>query len=295
MHKIDENLVKAATGVALQMASYDGLGVADAETPGAILTFLDDPRFASNINDNSFVKGVFISKENVSLVSKNIEPIIVDDPRWFFFCVVNYLALTRERQPTQISPKASIHSTAHIADKGVIIEDDVTVEPGAKILADVTVRCGALIRAGAVLGGDGYEHKRTTKGILSVSHDGDCVIGTKAEVGVNTFVPKGFAYRPTLVGDESKLDAFVHFAHGAQCGRRCFIVAHAMIGGNVTMGDDVWVGPTASIANRIRIGDGAFITMGSVVTRDVGDGEKVTGNFAIPHGKFLANLKRTVS
>lgn len=32
--------------------------------------------------------------------------------------------------------------------------------------------------------------------------------------------------------------------------------------------------------------------MGSVVTRNVGTEEAVTGNFAIPHKDFIANLKK---
>jgi UDP-3-O-[3-hydroxymyristoyl] glucosamine N-acyltransferase len=35
----------------------------------------------------------------------------------------------------------------------------------------------------------------------------------------------------TIIGESTKLDAFVHYAHGVQCGKECLIVAHAMIGG----------------------------------------------------------------
>ena len=294
MRQINSQLVRSATGSQIILGDYDSLGVANETIKGKVLSFLDDSRFVDAINSNACIKGAFVREQDAAQLSPGIEKIIVDDPKWYFFSIVNYLGRYRQRPPTSISAKAVVHSSATIAPQGVVIEDGAVVEAGAIILPDVTVCRGALIRAGAVLGGDGYEHKRTSRGILSVVHDGVVSVGQDAEIGVNTFVAKGFAYRPTIVGGESKIDALVHYAHGAQCGHRCFIVAHAMIGGNVTMGNDVWIGPTACIGNRLTIGDNAFITMGSVVTRDVPPGGKVTGNFAIPHSVFLRNLKNSV-
>lgn len=294
MNKIDATTIRNATGFDLKVGEYDSLGVADGSYNGRVLTFLDNPKYGQKIGQNKSIKGVFVKLEDADLLSPELEKIIVDDPRWFFFSIVNYLGRTRLREKSRISGKAKIHPSVVIADEGVVIEDDVVIEPGAVILSDVTLRVGVVVRAGAVIGSDGYEHKRTTKGILTVVHDGEVIVEKHAEVGPNTFVAKGFAYRPTIVGEETKIDALVHYAHGVQSGKRCFIVANSMIGGNVSMGDDVWVGPSVAIANRINIGSRAFLTFGSVVTRDILEDEKVTGNFAIPHAVFLRNLKRSI-
>lgn len=61
------------------------------------------------------------------------------------------------------------------------------------------------------------------------------------------------------------------------------------------MGSDVWIGVNATISNRIRIGDGARVSLGSVVTKDVPAGATVTGNFAIDHRQFLKNLKASLA
>jgi len=54
----------------------------------------------------------------------------------------------------------------------------------------------------------------------------------------------------------------------------------------------VSIGPSASISSAgIVIGDKAVITTGSVVTQDVAPGQRVTGNFAIDHDKFIAFLR----
>jgi maltose O-acetyltransferase len=46
----------------------------------------------------------------------------------------------------------------------------------------------------------------------------------------------------------------------------------------VRIGSDVWIGGGAIILPGVAIGNGAAIGAGSVVTRDVGDGQQVTGN-----------------
>ncbi len=46
----------------------------------------------------------------------------------------------------------------------------------------------------------------------------------------------------------------------------------------VVIEDDVWIGPNATILKGVRIGAGAFIEPGSLVTREVPAGARVMGN-----------------
>jgi len=46
----------------------------------------------------------------------------------------------------------------------------------------------------------------------------------------------------------------------------------------VTLEDNVWVGPNATILKGVRIGSGSFIEAGSVVTRDVAPRSRMMGN-----------------
>ncbi len=46
----------------------------------------------------------------------------------------------------------------------------------------------------------------------------------------------------------------------------------------VIIEDDVWIGPNAAILKGVRIGQGAFVEPGSVVTRDVPPRARVMGN-----------------
>ena len=46
----------------------------------------------------------------------------------------------------------------------------------------------------------------------------------------------------------------------------------------VTIGDDVWIGPNVTILKGVSIGAGAFIEPGSLVTRDIPARARVLGN-----------------
>lgn len=274
--------------------SVGSLGVATTNCSEGVLTFLSESKYLRDVNENRDVKAVFVNVADEVEFREDILPIFVDDPKWYFFTLLNHLARVRKRVKTQISDTAAIHPSAVISDVGVIIGNRVTIEPNVTIYPDVVIEDDVVVRAGAVLGVDGFEHKRTSRGIVSVLHDGCVIIKKAAEIGVNNNIVKGFSYRNTVVGEETKMDALVHYAHGVQCGKGCMIVASAMIAGHVTIGDNVWIGPNASISNRLTIGSDAFVTLGSVVVRDVPAGHKVTGNFAIPHEKFIRNLKDSI-
>lgn len=270
----DENMITSRTvvdacGIDLEIDNCVGLANADQElADGPYMTFCESPRFIEKIRGNPGI-GLTLIPESLLPEVYGMNVRVVDDPKWVFFSIVNHLARIKPRQPSRIGERCSIHPSAHISEVGVVIGDEVTIEPNVTVLSDVIIGRGSIIRAGAVVGVNGFEHKRTSKGILSVEHDGDLIVEGGVEIGPNNTIVKGFSYRDTRLGEDSKLDGLVHYAHGVQCGPRCLIAGAAMISGHVTIGADVWIGPNASISNRLRIGDGASIALGATVTRDV--------------------------
>jgi len=67
-----------------------------------------------------------------------------------------------------------------------------------------------------------------------------------------------------------------------------------MIAGSVSLQDDVWIGPNATITPQLKISSNGFISLGSVVTKNVKANEHVTGNFAIHHKRFIQSFKRFI-
>lgn len=192
---------------------------------------------------------------------------------------------------SQIDDTAHVSPRAHVASRNVVIGAGTLIEPGAVIQERVTLGKRCKVRSGAVLGSEGFEVRTIGGHPTVVPHSGGVEVGDDVEIMANTCVAKALLGGSTRIGDGTKIDALIHVAHNVQIGREVRIAAQAMLGGSSHIGDNCWIGPSASISNSIAVGAGARVTMGAVVTRDVAPGEHVTGNFAIPHERFLAFLK----
>ena len=204
-------------------------------------------------------------------------------------------------------PDQGVHASAIVAE-GAQIAAGVYVGPftsigradigrGTRIDAHVHlydhvhIGAGVTIKAGAAIGGDGFGYERNECGELEdFPNIGGVVIEDNVSIGSGTCVDRG-TLGDTLIGCGSKVDNLVHIAHNAAIGRHCLIVAGAIIGGSATLGDRCFVGPNAWVTNGVQVGADAFITAGAVVTRSVPQGERVTGNFAIAHDRFLQLMR----
>jgi UDP-3-O-[3-hydroxymyristoyl] glucosamine N-acyltransferase len=111
------------------------------------------------------------------------------------------------------------------------------------------------------------------------------------ELLANVCVARALFGGETTLGEETVADNLVYIAHDVQIGRRVQICALVNILGRVEIGDEAYIGPSSVIINGARIGEKAKVSIGAVVTRDVPAGTTVSGNFAIPHDRFLTHLR----
>ena len=66
------------------------------------------------------------------------------------------------------------------------------------------------------------------------------------------------------------------------------VIAQAMVGGSVRLGDRAWVAPSATIMNKVNVGTDATIGLGAVVVKTVHAGQTVMGSPAVPDREFRA-------
>src|SRR3989344_8662791 len=149
---ISSDLIKLVFNLDFTAFSVGGLGVAGSKKFPTMLSYMDNKKYLHELNSNENVKVVFVRPEDSVVLREGIIALAVDDPIWYFFTLLNYLAVNKRREKSFISSKALIHPSVVISDVGVVIGDDVVIEPNVTILQDVEVRSGAVIRAGAVLG-----------------------------------------------------------------------------------------------------------------------------------------------
>ncbi len=292
MEKIDQISLKKYTNLVSEKefaCAY--FGMSNTINPKTI-AFVDTDKFIPEVNNNTHITVVICNHDLCHKIQNKIV-IPSDDARFYYYYFFNKIIESNYiKFPSKISKSAIIHPRAYVSDYNVIIDDGTYVGPNATILADVEIGKDCYIKSGAVVGSEGFELKRTTKGILNVLHDGKVIIGNNVKIGANCAVHKGFSFRHTIIADDVKIDDLVYIAHAVHIGNGCFLIGNSMISGSTTLKENIWVGPGVTVSSGLIIEKNAYLTIGSVVTKNVGENEKVTGNFAIPHNKFIENLKK---
>ncbi|MDB4318233.1 hypothetical protein N9972_00490 [bacterium] len=219
------------------------------------------------------------------------------NPREGFFLLHEFLAnriTDQSSMPTVIGKDCQISPRAEISATDVVIGDNVVIEGGCVIQPGVTIGSHSRIGMGSTLGGAGFQYNRGSDGTLSlVSHIGSVLIEEDVFLHSTVNVDKAIFLDETRVGRGSKIDAHVQVSHAARVGEDCLIAPGAVICGAVFIGDRTWIGPNSTVRDTLKVGSEAAISLGAVVTKNVQDNERVSGNFARPHGEFLKTLRQS--
>ena len=259
------------------------------------LVFVSDREYLDGLMKFSGICCVLTTASLAREVPEELGLAISEHPRRHFYSWHTHLAHNTDFYgsdvPSEISASARIHPTAYVADRNVRIGERVLVEPNVTVLEHVSIEDDVILRAGCIVGTEGFQFEVDSGRPIAVPHTGRTRLCERVEIQSGTCVDRAVFGGETVVGADSKIDKMVHVGHNAVIGKRCRIAAMAMIGGSVFIGDDVWVGPNATISDNIRIGDRAFVTLGAVATIDVAADQKVSGNFAIDHIKYLEFLR----
>lgn len=273
---------------------FETLGLANAVCHRKMLTFIENEKYIPTLSKDA---ALLLTTPRLAALLSAYNICCCGEPRKTFFAIHNYLAGSSEyrrgKQPTQIGANCEISPLAYIAPQNVQIGDNTVIEEFVSIKENVTIGDNCIIRAGTIVGGEGFEQKRSGDVVMGVIHLGGVVIGNHVELQQNNTVDKAvYPWDDTQIGDYCKTDNMVHIAHAVKMKKRILIAAQTCVAGRVNIDDDAWIGPGVTIINGVSIGERARVNIGSTATRDVPAGQAVTGNFAIDHQRFIENLKQ---
>lgn len=198
----------------------------------------------------------------------------------------------------------TIHETA-LVDRKAELDADVEVGPYSVIAAGVKIGKGTKIHSHVVIQG------RTIVGesnlifqfasVGSVPQDlkyrgepSELIVGSYNTIREFVSLNPGTAGggRVTRLGDHNLLMMYCHIAHDCILGSHNIIANGATLGGHVVIEDYVIVGGLVGIHQFVRIGSGAILGAGSMVSKDVPPFCNATGDRARLRGLNLEGLKR---
>ncbi|HKA34911.1 MAG TPA: UDP-3-O-(3-hydroxymyristoyl)glucosamine N-acyltransferase [Candidatus Binatia bacterium] len=282
--------------------------------PGDI-TFLANPRYATHLKSCEASAVIVGAGAATAAPPRGRGYLEVANP-YLAFARVLALINPPSRYDAGVSPLASVHSTAKLADgvkvfpfvyisegvsvgRGTVLFPGVFLGEGASVGAacvlhpNVTVReqCRigdrVVLHAGVVVGADGFGYAGEGAARMKIPQVGVVEIGDDVEIGANATIDRATLGK-TIIGRGTKIDNLVQIAHNVVVGERAIIAAQAGVAGSTRIGNDVILAGQAGVVNHVSIGDGAKVGPKSGIARAVPPGAVVSGALeAGPHQEWI--------
>ncbi|MFH1368272.1 MAG: UDP-3-O-(3-hydroxymyristoyl)glucosamine N-acyltransferase [Elusimicrobiota bacterium] len=266
------------------------------------VSFASNPKYLSKIDESK--AGLIIVPDSLSKLNR--PAVKVKNPQLAFAKILEIFA--PEINPSE---KSGIHQTAVVSKSAkigknvtigacAVIEEDASIGDDARILANsyigrkssigkasfiypnvtvrerVTVGDRCIIHSGTVVGSDGFGFAADGKKHYKIPQLGSVEIGDDVEIGANTTIDRATTGK-TKIGSGTKIDNLVQIAHNVHIGKNCILVAQVGIAGSTKIGDNVVFAGQSGSVGHVTIGNNVIIAGRGVATRDIKDGEIISG------------------
>jgi UDP-3-O-[3-hydroxymyristoyl] glucosamine N-acyltransferase len=204
----------------------------------------------------------------------------------FVKTVARFFAPPRETgiMPTaMIDKKAKIGKRVFIGHNAVVgpdvsIGDNTSIGNNVVIAGKVKIGKGCTVKSNAVIGEPGFGFEVEADGTpFHFPHTGSIEIGDGVWIGAGSTVERAHITK-TVIGNNVKIDDLVQVGHNCVLGENSMITSGTVLCGAAVIGKNAWIAPNTSVKEKVKIGVGAFVGLGSVVIRDVPANTVVVGN-----------------
>ena len=168
----------------------------------------------------------------------------------------------------------------------VVIGKDCEINPGAVIHENSILGDRVVLRANAVIGGQGFGFSTDSMGRHThIRQLGNVILEDDVEVGAGSAVDNG-AMNHTIVRRGTKIDNLVHLGHNVEIGTDCFIIAQTGIAGSTKVGNHCILAGQTGVTGHVEICDGVTLGGKSGVIGNITKPGTYVGFPARPHTEW---------
>lgn len=268
-----------------------GLNLCDRKSAfDNILSYATSKKYVAHVKNNINVSCLVLREDFLQdyaseVIGRDISYILSDEPEKVFYEIHAYLHDKTDFYeqydfPARIGMDCNIDKTAVIQD-GTVIGNRVCIGPmsivrkGSVIGDDVEIGCHT------VIGGEGFQILRIDGENWKIPHVGGCKIGRNCRIGDHVVICNSLFEDTTYIGNNVMIDNFVHVAHNVVIDDYAVLTGGTDLAGSCHIGQGAWIGPNATVANKVTVGDYSLTGIGSTVIRNVKANTKVFGVPAI--------------
>lgn len=281
-------------GGLIRDAEFFGVGKIPSRVPHRLVPITNRRAVSQLDHYGDEIRAVICPPELAAEIPEPLGLMTATDP----LCVAHRLHCALAARPnyywtdftSRVSPSAFVHPTAHVAERNVVIDDEVEIGPGAVIAERVLIARRVFVGANTVVGSNAFEVVNVAGRNVLQAQAGGVRIEPEAIFLSGVMVASSAFATFTEIGENSGFDNLVHVAHDCVVERGVQVTAGAVLAGRVLLQAESYVGPNATVSNGLAVGANAAISIGATVIRDVPTGTKVSGNFAIEHRKFMRSF-----
>ncbi|WP_058554212.1 UDP-3-O-(3-hydroxymyristoyl)glucosamine N-acyltransferase [Thiohalocapsa sp. ML1] len=176
---------------------------------------------------------------------------------------------------TSIGARCIIATGVQIGE-AVEIGPDCVIEPNVTIMRGSRIGARCALRAGAVIGSDGFGFAWDGQAHRKVPQLGRVVLEDDVDIGCNSCVDRA-TLSETRVRRGTKIDNLVQIGHNVELGEHTIMASQSGVAGSSRLGNGVIVAGQVAITDHVEVGAGALIGGQSGVTKDIPAGAKVFG------------------
>lgn len=260
-----------------------------------LFTFVENIKYMDDVI-KSGVSGILCTEETADAVCgiSDIGIAVTDNPRIAFFELYNRFVDMNVTPPvkTHIGENARIHPSVIIPENNVHIGNGAHIGAYTVIEEGVHIGDNVFIEPACRVGMSAFYHIYSGEDHVFVKSSGTLRIEDNVSIHSGTSLEKGAMGGETYIGNDVSIDNNVLVGHDSILEDNVRVAGGSTIAGGVFIGKKTQLGVGVSIAPNVHIGKGSQISVGAAVTKEVPDGVRYSGNFAIEHSAFLKDLKK---